>query len=162
MSNHRYILRRNLALGYRSEPAVVNFIMLNPSTADDNFDDATIRRCVGFAKRWGFDGLVVTNLFAYRATNPRDLKALAARDVGLAIGEENEGHLRREADAAHSVVCAWGDNCDSILHRKLDVIGMLKAYDLFCIRRTKKGNPAHPVRERYTDKPELYTRKHVD
>ena len=84
----------------------MNFIMLNPSTADDEFDDATIRRCVGFAKRWGFHGLVVTNLFAYRATKPSDLKALAARDLRLAIGERNEEHLRREADAAHSVVCA--------------------------------------------------------
>jgi hypothetical protein len=136
--------------------------MLNPSTADDDFDDATIRRCAGFARRWGFDELVVTNLFAYRAPDPRDLKALATRNLGLAIGEENEDHLRREASAAHLVVCAWGNNSDSIPLRKLDVIGMLKAYDLFCIRRTKKGNPAHPVRERYTERPELYARKYVD
>ncbi len=162
MGQHRYILRRDLAPGHLGERAIVNFIMLNPSTADDNLDDATVRRCVGFAKRWGFDGLVVTNLFAYRATAPKDLKALAIRDVGLAIGEENEEHLSREAKAAHLVVCAWGNNCDSIPLRKLDVIGMLKAYDLFCIRRTKKGNPAHPVREPYRDRPELFARKYVD
>ncbi len=157
MSNHRYVLRRNWDFGYPGERAIVNFIMLNPSTADDEFDDTTIRRCLGFAKKWGFQGLVVTNLFAYRATDPRELKALAARDLGLAVGEQNDEHLRREADAAHAVVCAWGNNCDSIPRRKRDVIEMLKAHDLLCIRCTKKGNPAHPVRERYTDKPEVYT-----
>ncbi len=158
MSNHRYILRRNWGTRHRSERAIVNFIMLNPSTADDISDDATIRRCVGFAKQWGgFDGLVVTNLFAYRATDPRELKVLAARDVKLAIGEENEEHLRREADAAQSIVCAWGNNCDANPHRTLEVMSMLKAHDLLCIRRTARGNPAHPVRERYTDKPKAFS-----
>jgi hypothetical protein len=159
MGDHRYFLRRNWGSG--SERAIVNFVMLNPSTADEDSDDATVRRCVGFAKRWGFDGMVVTNLFAYRATDPRKLKVLAARDIALAVGKHNEEHLRQEAGAAHSVVCAWGNNCDSVPHRKLEVIAMLKAYDLFCIRHTKKGNPAHPVRERYTDKPEVYRRKNA-
>lgn len=154
MSNHRYILRRN----WMGDGGVVNFIMLNPSTADDVFDDATIRRCIGFAKRWGFSGLVVTNLFAYRATQPKDLKALLATTGGfwLAIGEDNAKHLRQEAASANTIVCAWGDNCDVLPHRDLDVIAKFRAYDLFCIRRTKKGNPAHPVRESYTNAPELF------
>jgi hypothetical protein len=141
---------------------VVNFIMLNPSTADDVFDDATIRRCVGFAKRWGFSGLVVTNLFAYRATQPTDLIALLNTSGGwhLAVGEDNAAHIDREAKAAKAVVCAWGDNCDRMpeyaSHRDLDVIFMLRFRDLFCIRHTAKGNPAHPVRERYTDAPILF------
>lgn len=140
----------------------MNFIMLNPSTADDVFDDATIRRCVGFAKRWGYSGLVVTNLFAYRATQPKDLKALLATNGGfrLAIGEDNTAHLDREAKNAQAIVgCAWGDNCDVLPHRDLDVIAMMRIYDLFCIRRTKKGNPAHPVREPYTDAPEIFHSK---
>lgn len=136
----------------------MNFIMLNPSIADDVFDDATIRRCIGFGKRWGFSGLVVTNLFAYRATRPSDLKALLATKGGfrVAIGEDNTAHLDREARNAKAVICAWGDNCDVLPHRDLDVIEMLRVYDLLCIRRTAKGNPAHPVRERYTDKPEIF------
>src|SRR5208283_1402354 len=160
MSNHRYVLKRN----WIGNGGVVNFIMLNPSTADEVFDDATIRRCIGFAKRWGFSGLVVTNLFSYRATQPKDLKALLAREGGfrLAIGEDNTAHLDREAKNAKVVVCAWGDNCDVLPHRDLDVIAMLRTYDLFCIRRTKKGNPAHPVRERYTDAPELFYAKLSD
>jgi hypothetical protein len=158
MNNHRYILRRNWGTRPPNERAIVNFIMLNPSTADDVSDDATIRRCVGFAKRWGgFDGLVVTNLFAYRATDPTELKFLAARDAELAIGKENEEHLRREAAAAQAVVCAWGNNCDAIPHRNREVIRMLKPHNLLCIRHTIKGNPAHPVRERYTDRPEAFS-----
>jgi hypothetical protein len=151
--NHRYVLRRT----WLGEGGIVNFIMLNPSTADDFFDDATIRRCVGFAKRWGFSSLVVTNLFAYRATQPKDLMALVGHNAGLAIGDENDVHLDREAKGAKAIVCAWGDNCNNVLlHRDLDVISTLRERDLLCIRRTKKGNPAHPVREAYTDGPELF------
>jgi hypothetical protein len=153
-SNHRYTLRR----GWLSGEGIVNFIMLNPSTADDVHDDATIRRCVGFAKRWGFGSLVVTNLCAYRATQPRDLHALIlAGKRAVAIGEGNTVHIEREAATAKMIVCAWGDNCDLVPHRALDVIQLLRRdRDLYCIRRTAKGNPAHPVRERYTDKPELF------
>jgi hypothetical protein len=159
MANHRYVLRRS----WIGNGGVVNFIMLNPSTADDTFDDATIRRCVGFAKRWGYCGLVVTNLFAYRATDPKDLKALLLTNGGFreAIGEDNTAHIDREARMAHLVVCAWGDNVDSmpeyIGRRDVDVMLMIGKRDLYCIRRTKKGNPAHPVRESYTDAPELFT-----
>jgi hypothetical protein len=155
MSNHRYVLRRS----WMGDGGVVNFIMLNPSTADDVFDDATIRRCVGFAKRWGFSGLVVTNLFAYRATQPKDLKALLNISGGfrLAIGDDNTAHLDREAKNAKAIVCAWGDNCDVLPHRDLDIIQMLRFHhNLFCIRRTAKGNPAHPVREKYTDAPIVF------
>jgi hypothetical protein len=159
--NHRYTLHRSW-LGNRGD---VNFIMLNPSTADDTFDDATIRRCVGFAKAWGFSGLKVTNLFAYRATYPKDLKALLATNNGfwMAVGEENAFHISREANTSKMVVCAWGDNCDVHPTRVSDVIRMLlPMHDLFCIRRTKKGNPAHPVRERYTVAPDLFLPRQAD
>jgi hypothetical protein len=157
MSNYRYVLRRDW--GFGTGRGSVNFIMLNPSTANDLFDDPTIRRCIGYAKRWGYDSLVVTNLFAYRATNPRELIALAKRDCALAIGKENGYYLESEAAAASIIVCAWGDNADMVLHRDLDVIATLREYDLFCIRRTSKGNPVHPVREPYTDAPIQYFSK---
>lgn len=157
MANHRYVLRRS----WLGDGGVVNFIMLNPSTADDVFDDATIRRCVGFAKRWGFSGLTVTNLFAYRATQPKDLRFLLAMEDGykLAVGVGNTSHILREARDAQKIVCAWGDNCDVLPDRASDIIKLCRAHDLFCIRRTKKGNPAHPVRERYTDAPTLFYSK---
>lgn len=154
-NNYRYVLRRE----WMGDGGIVNFVMLNPSTADDLFDDATIRRCIGFAKRWGFSGLVVTNLCAYRATQPNDLWALTNLENGrhLAIGDGNTVHIEREASTAKMVVCAWGDNCDLVPHRDLDVIQLLRRdRDLYCIRRTVKGNPAHPVRERYTDTPQLF------
>jgi hypothetical protein len=150
--NHRYTLWRS----WMGEGGTVNFIMLNPSTADDTFDDATIRRCVGFAKRWGYSALSVTNLFAYRATQPKNLMDLVGHNVGLAIGYDNDAHIAEEAARAAIIVCAWGDNCDVLPHRDLDVIATLRKYDLFCIRRTIKGNPAHPVREYYTDSPKLF------
>ena len=157
MSNHRYILRRK----WMGEGGVVNFIMLNPSTADDVFDDPTIRRCVGFAKRWGFSELVVTNLCAYRATQPRDLCALiVGGNRTLAIGEGNTAQIERAAATAKMVVCAWGDNCDLVPRRDLDVVQLLRRErDLYCIRRTAKGNPAHPVREKYTDAPSVFYSK---
>ena len=156
MSNHRYILRRS----WIGNGGVVNFIMLNPSTADEISDDATIRRCVGFAKRWGFSGLVVTNLFAYRATQPSDLCSLLATNGGWreAVGEDNTAHLSREARMAHLVVCAWGDNCEmkNSNRHDLSMLSILEYRDIFCIRKTKRGNPVHPVREPYTDTPELF------
>ncbi len=66
----------------------VTWVMLNPSTADADVDDPTIRRCIGFSKAWGYNALTVVNLFAWRATSPRDLCA-----VEDPVGPDNEAHL---------------------------------------------------------------------
>ncbi len=161
--NHRFVLRRTWGFVPPLAGKFINWIMLNPSTADDMFDDATIRRCIGFSKRWGFDGLVVTNLCAFRATDPKDLATAWEQDRDLAIGgRENGQTIQREADTAEAIVCAWGDNCDLVFHRDLDVIAGLRHRDLLCIRRSAKGNPVHPVRERYTDAPVLFYSKTFD
>jgi hypothetical protein len=158
MSIHRYILSRTWNTQKRG---VVNFIMLNPSTADDVFDDATIRRCVGFAKRWGFSGLAVTNLFAFRATDSRELERLAGVDLVRAIGEENDDTIQRCARHSDAIVCAWG-NRGSLRGRDLQVAGsLLDAHELLCIRRSKDGNPVHPVREAYTDGPIPFMYKRI-
>src|SRR3546814_11714 len=81
------------------------FIMLNPSTADADLDDPTIRRCIGFAKSWGYGGLQVCNLFAYRSTEPREL--LKVFHPG---GLENIWHLREAAAVCEIVVCSWGNH----------------------------------------------------
>lgn len=152
-SNHRYTLRREWNQHKRG---VINWIMLNPSTADDVFDDPTIRRCIGFSKRWGYSGLVVTNLFAYRATDPKEMINLAKRDLVLAVGDLNDNYIHLEAEKAQTVICAWGNNVKGF-RRDIDVISFLhERRDLYCIRRTKEGNPAHPVREGYTDAPVLF------
>jgi hypothetical protein len=85
----------------RSRDTIV-FCMLNPSTADGTKDDQTIRKCVGFAKSWGYGRLTVVNLFAFRATKPSDMRA--ARDP---IGPANDEWIIREA-TDRIVVCAWG------------------------------------------------------
>jgi hypothetical protein len=86
-------------------PRFVNFVLLNPSTADETQDDPTIRRCRGFAEREGFKAMVVTNLFAFRATKPADLRK--ALDP---IGPSNDKTLMEVARVASLVVCGWGNH----------------------------------------------------
>lgn len=120
---------------------VVNFLMLNPSTADASIDDPTIRRCIGFARSWGCTGLVVTNLYAYRATKPADLwKAVDP------IGPENRRHLEWGAVVASIVVAAWGAH-GSRDGRGDAVLGMLRRLGVtpLCLAMTRAGQPCHPL-----------------
>ena len=97
---YRYSLTRN----WDSEKPKVLFIMLNPSTADADNDDPTIRRCINFAKYWGYGGLHVCNLFAYRATNPKELL-----HIDNPLGDQNIYHMKKLANEAEIIVCAWGN-----------------------------------------------------
>lgn len=96
---YRYALTRAWQPDYRD---TIVFLMLNPSTADGTDDDPTIRRCVGFADRWGYGRLLVLNLYAFRATDPAVM--FAAEDP---VGPANNGWIERET-AGRLVVCAWG------------------------------------------------------
>lgn len=98
---YRYQLTRT----WDEAKAVVTFIMLNPSTADADVDDATIRKCIGFAQRWNAGGIAVGNLFAYRETSPAVMKR--ARDP---VGPDNWNHLEALCRLSDWVVCAWGTN----------------------------------------------------
>ena len=117
----------------------VNFVMLNPSTADADIDDPTIRRCIGFAKAWGYGSIVVTNLFAFRATNPADMAKAADP-----IGPENDDHIREVAFNEVKVVCAWGTHGVARAGR---VRSMLRdmGTPTFALRLTKGGCPSHPL-----------------
>ncbi len=153
---YRYALRRTIGYGlfdgaYRDE--TVNFIMLNPSTATATEDDPTIRRCIGYAREWGFGALMVTNLFAYRATDPRDLKR--ATDP---VGPENNAYVRKVAAESQLVVAAWGSHGayrgrDATVRRLLDAIGV----PLMCLTTTKSGHPGHPLYLRADLRPVHYT-----
>lgn len=125
------------------DPAVqpVAFVMLNPSTADAEQDDPTIRRCMGFARSWGHGGLVVVNLFAYRATNPAAMKG--ANDP---VGPENDQAILAAASSAARVVCAWGTH-GSFQSRDRRVAGDLLAagIPLHALELTKDGHPRHPL-----------------
>jgi len=117
------------------------FVMLNPSTADAEKDDPTIKKCIGFAQAWGFSGLIVRNLYAYRATKPADLfKAMLQIDVSGAERGYKEFADTLQADA---VIVAWGAHATQTA-----VDRFMKATDpkpLYCLDKNKDGSPVHPL-----------------
>jgi hypothetical protein len=125
-------------------PKSVVFVMLNPSTADGEIDDPTIRRCVGFAKSWGYDRLEVINLFAYRATSPADLLALGHDDDP--VGIDNQRHVSIALDDAGLVVCAWGVH-GAHLCQDETTLGWIHDQDCqtWALKLTKNGHPSHPL-----------------
>jgi len=117
------------------------WIMLNPSTADGESDDNTIRRIVNFSKVGGAGALVVVNLFAFRATNPGAL--FTAVDP---VGEGNDEYILYHATNCKKVITAWGDSLPNKT-RPLQVATLLRKYEIltYCLGKTKKGNPKHPL-----------------
>ena len=127
---------------------VVLFVMLNPSTADAVRDDPTIRRCIDFAKRWGFGRLAVGNLWPYRATDPRELRrwVRGAGDLPDPRCYENDRIVIEMAAKAQLVVAAWGNHGDiqasgTIMLRRLEKHGV----EVRHLGRTKSGQPRHPL-----------------
>jgi hypothetical protein len=143
----RYTLTRRWA-----DFGTVNFIGLNPSTADESNLDPTCRRCVGFAQAWGFGTYVMTNLFAYRSTDPKGL--LAADDP---VGPDNDVAIRRVAKQSSLVVAAWGVH-GAWNDRGVQVAKMLHGIGVavFCLGVTKAGHPRHPLYLPKNVKPQLY------
>jgi hypothetical protein len=137
---YRYELTRRWGPGAR-----VCWIMLNPSTADADVDDPTIRRCMGFTRQWGYDALTVVNLFAYRAADPRHLHDAAQAGVDPA-GPLNVDCVALAAKFAGLVVAAWGANAVS-LNRAAKTTQFLTAcgVELWCLGKTKDGHPKHPL-----------------
>lgn len=134
---YRYTLWRDWSDLMVPSTGYLMIIGLNPSTADETQDDPTIRRCIGFAKAWGFTALCMTNLFAFRATDPKDMKAAADP-----IGPDNDHHLHEKAAGAGMVLAAWG-NHGSHLGRAAQVIKTIS--NLHCLRANADGSPQHPL-----------------
>ncbi len=124
------------------EPKVCLFVMLNPSTAGEVYDDPTIRRCVGLARSWGYDRMEVVNLFAHRATDPKALLALNHDDDP--VGWENQRFVEGAAGDADLVVCAWGAHGDH-LGQDETMLGWLSPKPLHHLGLTKFGQPKHPL-----------------
>ncbi|RKS78167.1 hypothetical protein BDK61_3820 [Haloarcula quadrata] len=116
----------------------VAFIMLNPSTANENENDPTLRRCIGFAKDWGYGSIEVVNLFDLCATNPDDL-----RDHPNPVSDQNDEYLQKVSETAELVVAAWGAN-GTLYNRGLEVAKKLDV-DLYALDTTKDGHPSHPL-----------------
>lgn len=135
--NYRYVLSRRWGPG----PAAL-FVMLNPSTADATADDPTIRRCIGFARTWGLNALIVANLYALRSTDPAALWTATEP-----VGPNNDRTLAKQlllADHIGSpVIAAWGAHAraDRVRH----VLGLPGADRLQCLGRNKDGSPKHPL-----------------
>ena len=118
----------------------VLFVLLNPSTADEQVNDPTIRRCIGFARRWGFGGVEIVNIFAYRSTDPAALRAIADP-----IGPRNDYHIKAARRRASRCIAAWG-NHGSYLDRSAHVLRALhRLGDVDCLCQTKAGQPRHPL-----------------
>jgi hypothetical protein len=151
----------------------VTWIMLNPSTADARTDDATVIRCRNFARSWGYGRIDVLNLFALRATDPRELWR---HDIDYAVGPQTDEYLllhlaERGPMLTHTnnhgrphddiLVCAWGQNVRRThQHRTQHVLRMLNGAGAFTHRvgesTTKEGQPPHPLRLRTTLQPVLF------
>ena len=147
---YRFVLERTWNPGFDR----VLFVMLNPSTADANADDATIRRCMAFAARWGYGGIVVGNLFALRSTDPRGL--LEHRDP---VGPENDGHLQRLAGECKTVLAAWGNSASGLplFHDRQACVKEMLRGRMQCLGTNKDGTPKHPGRLAAATEPRLFS-----
>lgn len=118
-----------------------NFLMLNPSIADANVLDPTVTRCVAYARRWGYGGLHVTNLFALVSTDPDGLYRAADP-----VGPDNDVAILETARGAGVIVCAWG-NHGGFGQRQDAAVKMLRAagVQLAFLRMNGTGEPAHPL-----------------
>lgn len=134
----RYVLRRR----WDASLPMAAFVLLNPSVADETQDDPTICRCIGYAKRWGYGGLVLGNLFALRSTDPR-----ALRTHSEPVGAGNDAALIRIAhEGGGAVICGWGTH-GAYMERGAWVSGMLRnmGYKLKTLKLTAAGHPSHPL-----------------
>jgi hypothetical protein len=118
---------------------VANFLMLNPSTADELKLDPSCTRARNYAERWGYGALVVTNIFGWRATDPAEMKSVANP-----IGRGNDRAILEAAKQAELVVCAWGNHAEH-LGRGEQVLRLLAGVRLHALRLNSSGHPAHPL-----------------
>ncbi len=140
-NKYRYKLTRT----WNEDKGKVLFIMLNPSTADEKTDDLTTRRCINFAKKWGYGGIMIGNIYPFRAKRPKDLrKWLKAYDGERPEAyEHNIPHIGAMADEADITVCAWGCNHPEI---PSFIDSLADEVPLYYLELCKDGRtPKHPL-----------------
>jgi hypothetical protein len=133
---YRYLLARG-----DTDANTLNWILLNPSTATEDINDPTITRCVKYAERWGYDGVFITNIFALRSTDPKQL-----REAEDPIGAFNDVYIRWCAGRSREIVAGWGSH-GKLNGRGGEVARLLRDIKRRpkCLRMTKDGNPSHPL-----------------
>lgn len=145
---HRHVLWRewaHTAVPPHRRYGYCTFVMLNPSTADGLDDDPTIRRCIAFAKRFGYNRLEVVNLFDYRTSSPKALMALG--DGGDPCSADNQRFVQKSVEHAGMIIYAWGANGswmgqDETVRGWVDEVRNVKPQ---CLGLTKDGHPKHPL-----------------
>lgn len=152
---YRYLLWRTWDA---SKPALC-FIMLNPSTADAENNDPTVERCQRRAVTSGFGAVHVLNVFAFRTTDPEDMKKESDP-----VGPENDGYIARAAASAKAngaqLVAAWGHHAQ-FMDREKHVLKIFRHFDvdLYCLGVTMAGYPRHPLYVGYETKPVIFKGK---
>ncbi|WP_298801637.1 DUF1643 domain-containing protein [uncultured Lentibacter sp.] len=146
--NYRYLLTRI----WEPEGRKALFIMLNPSTATEVQNDPTVERCERRARALGFGGFRVTNIFAWRDTDPKAMRA-AAEPIGAA----NDATIAQSCDWADQIIAAWGAH-GAHLQRGAAVEAVLRATGrpVFHLGLTQAGHPKHPLYIAYTQRPERW------
>jgi hypothetical protein len=144
---YRYVLTRTWSDDVKQKLVIIG---LNPSTADAFVDDPTIRRCIRFAKDWGFDQLIMLNIFALRSTDPELLKGELDP-----IGPENDRLIDEYLEEAHMVLVAWGAN-EMIDHNDRADHVLLRIREPYCLGTTMSGHPRHPLYIKADTKPFPY------
>lgn len=137
---YRYALGRLWDL---SKPVNLTWCMLNPSRADGSKDDPTIRRCIEYAKDWGYGGFLVVNLFAHRSPDPKDLLRIVDP-----VGPDNDRVFQECMTTHHSVVAAWGSNAErlgNLADKQIAKVRTLAGNRLWIFGMTQGGNPLHPL-----------------
>lgn len=135
------LYRYELTRSWDDEMPTLEWVMLNPSTADAQVDDPTIRRCIGFAKLWMYGGIVVHNLFAYRSSSPA-----ALADAEDPIGPDNHWYLSNRHGlrtmagwGSHPAAQKWWNG------EPYDISSALRRGQLLCLGTTGNGSPKHPL-----------------
>jgi hypothetical protein len=125
------------------------FVGLNPSTADEVNNDPTVRRCINYAKDWGYGGFVMLNIFAWRSTDPKPLY-----NLDDPVGNLNDYYLQLVSKYAGLTVAAWGTH-GKLKDRGNDVLNLLT--NPYCLKITKHGFPSHPLYLKKNLKPILFS-----
>jgi hypothetical protein len=135
---YRYLLWRYWHSPLLTGPPVTTctWVMLNPSTADESVLDQTLRKCMGYSKAWGYDGMLIANLYALRSTDPKGLWK-----VEDPVGPINDEALKYAAARHNRLVCGWGANAKP--KRVYEVVELLQ--NPMCLGVTKTGAPRHPL-----------------
>ena len=128
----------------------IAWICLNPSTADENQLDPTLRRIRDFSTAWGYSHFVMLNLFAWRATQPADMRAAADP-----IGPDNDRWIAHWSSKVDRVMLGWGEH-GAHLGRDQQVLAYLDRSKTFCLERNASGQPKHPLYVSKKNNPMLF------